>query len=86
MTKMVAMQLQEEWENSVNCPVDLMITRSWISSSLLRPFLFFITHLSTRHQKIQTRNRDCMQSCFKILLESINSTGTFFWFLFLPFG
>lgn len=76
VTKMVAMQLQEEWENSVNCPVDLMITRSWISSSLLRPFLFFITHLSTRHQKIQTRNRDCMQSCFKILLESINSTDS----------
>lgn len=77
MIKMVAVQLQEEWETLVNHHSALM-TRTWISSSLLRPFLFFITYLSIRRQRISTRDVNCIQICFKILLESINSTGTLF--------
>ncbi|XP_052171846.1 E3 ubiquitin-protein ligase UPL7 isoform X2 [Diospyros lotus] len=52
----------------------LSITRSWVSSSLLRPFLFFVTCLSTRCQKIRSQDIHCMQTCFRILLESLNST------------
>lgn len=73
--KMVAVQLQEEWETLVNHHAVLM-TRTWISSSFLRPFLFFITYLSIRHQRIRTRDVDCIRHCFKTLLESINSTDS----------
>lgn len=75
VTKKVAVQLQEEWVALVNCHASL-ITGSWISSVVLRPFLFFVTRLSTQHQKIQTRDIDCMQKCFKILLDSINSSDS----------
>ncbi|KAJ9555073.1 hypothetical protein OSB04_009687 [Centaurea solstitialis] len=71
-TKMVAVQLREEWQAMVNChPVPM--TRAWISINLLRPFLFFVTTLATRGQRFDDRDVDCMQICFKILLESINS-------------
>ncbi|PSS32854.1 E3 ubiquitin-protein like [Actinidia chinensis var. chinensis] len=72
-TKIVAGQLQEEWEMMVDHHA-LSITRSWISNRFLRPFLFFVTCLSTRCQKIHTRDICCMQTCFRILRESINST------------
>uniref|UniRef100_A0A5B6YGI5 HECT-type E3 ubiquitin transferase n=1 Tax=Davidia involucrata TaxID=16924 RepID=A0A5B6YGI5_DAVIN len=73
VTKMVSGQLQQEWEKMLNHHT-VSINRTWISSGFLRPFLFFITNLSTRCQKIRTRDIDCMQNCFRILLESINST------------
>ena len=82
MIKMVAVQLQEEWETLVNHHAVLM-TRTWISSSFLRPFLFFIAYLSIRHQRIRTRDVDCIRHCFKTLLESINSTGTPFFYLII---
>lgn len=72
-TKMVAEQLRQEWEIMLNIHVAPR-TRSWISSRFLRPFLFFNTCLSTRCQKFQSRDIDCMQKCFRILLESINSS------------
>ncbi|XP_002528627.3 E3 ubiquitin-protein ligase UPL7 isoform X1 [Ricinus communis] len=75
VTKKVAFQLQEEWESMLNHH-DGSITASWISNSLLRPFLFFVACSSTRHQKICTRDIYCMQTCFKILLESINCTDS----------
>jgi ubiquitin-protein ligase E3 B len=71
---MVALQLQEEWETLVNRNADGM-TGTWISNAVLRPFLFFTACLSVRHQKIQIRDINCMKTCFRILLESLNSTG-----------
>lgn len=79
---MVALQLQEEWENFVNHHAGLM-SGTQISSSLLRPFLFFITCLTTRNRKIHNRDVNCMERCFKILLESVNSVGTPFSKLFM---
>ncbi|GMP50149.1 hypothetical protein CsSME_00016882 [Camellia sinensis var. sinensis] len=73
VTKIVAGQLQEEWEMMVDRHA-ISVTRSWISNSFLRPFLFFVTCLSTRCQKIQTQDIYCMRTCFRILLESMNST------------
>ncbi|KAF8042732.1 hypothetical protein BT93_A1151 [Corymbia citriodora subsp. variegata] len=73
VTKMAALQLREEWDTLVNHHSGLM-TGTWISCSLLRPFLFFVRCLSVQHQTIQPRNIACMQKCFKILLESIHST------------
>lgn len=83
MIKTVAVELQEEWETLVNHQAVLM-TKTWISSIFLRPFLFFVTHLSIRHQRIHTRDGDCIQHCFKILLESMNSTGTAFFYFLIP--
>lgn len=68
------MKFQEEWESLVKYQAGIM-TREFISSSVLRPFIFFITRLSIRQQKILARELKCMQTCFGILLESINSTG-----------
>lgn len=73
-TKMIALQLQQEWETLIHSHT-VSISSTWISSSLLRPFLFFTTNLSSRYQKIQARDVDCMRNCFRILLESLNSTG-----------
>lgn len=73
-TKMIALQLQRDWRKLISCHTRSTITATWISSSLLRPFLFFTTFLSTRYRKIQARDVDCMQTCFRILLESLNST------------
>ncbi|CAL5387651.1 unnamed protein product [Camellia sinensis] len=73
VTKIVAGQLQEEWEMMVDRHA-ISVTRSWISNSFLRPFLFFVTCLSTRCQKIQTQDIYCMRTCFRILLESMKST------------
>ncbi|TXG58377.1 hypothetical protein EZV62_016206 [Acer yangbiense] len=75
VTRNMAIQLQEEWESLLNYHAGL-ITGTWISSSILRPFLFFITRLSVQHQKIRTRDIDCMEKCFKILLESIDSNDS----------
>ncbi|KAL5740695.1 hypothetical protein ACOSQ2_029875 [Xanthoceras sorbifolium] len=75
VTRNVAIQLQEEWETLVNYHAGL-ITGTWISRSILRPFLFFITCLSAQHQKIRSKDIDCMENCFKILLESIDSSDS----------
>ncbi|XVF76313.1 hypothetical protein PTKIN_Ptkin13bG0256300 [Pterospermum kingtungense] len=71
----VAMKFQEEWESLVNNPDEFMTAKS-ISSSVLRPFIFFITCLSIQHRKILSRELRCMQTCFKVLLESIISTDS----------
>ncbi|XP_062117450.1 E3 ubiquitin-protein ligase UPL7 [Humulus lupulus] len=74
VTLKVALQLQEEWEkNYVDYHVG-SLTCIQISCGVLRPFLFFITYLSTPHKGIQTREINCMHRCFKILLESVNSS------------
>ncbi|KAG5556744.1 hypothetical protein RHGRI_007120 [Rhododendron griersonianum] len=43
LTKIEAGKFQEEWEMMVYAHA-LCITKSWISSSFLRPFLFFVTY------------------------------------------
>ncbi|KAI3522906.1 hypothetical protein L1887_00958 [Cichorium endivia] len=72
-TKMVATHLREEWKEMLKCH-SVPMNRAWISNKLLKPFLFFITTLATRRQKFEDQDVDCMQICFKILLESINSS------------
>ena len=74
MTKMVALQLQQEWEISVNNYTGAM-TAIWISNNLLRPFLFFITRFSTRCQIVHSKKIHSMRICFTILRESLNSLG-----------
>lgn len=73
VAKAVALQLQEEWESLLNRNAGVM-TGTWISNAVLRPFLFFTACLSVQRQKIQVRDINCMQKCFRILLESLNST------------
>lgn len=75
VTKVVALELREEWEKCVNQEAGLVITATWISSNLVRPFLFFITCLSIRHRSIKATEVDSMKNCFQMLLESMNSTG-----------
>ncbi|XP_010558979.1 PREDICTED: E3 ubiquitin-protein ligase UPL7 [Tarenaya hassleriana] len=70
--KRAALELREEWEILLNHHAG-SVTRSWVSSSVLRPFLFFIRSLSVQYQKIQARDISCTQTCFKNLLESMNS-------------
>ncbi|KAK9079365.1 hypothetical protein SSX86_001036 [Deinandra increscens subsp. villosa] len=73
LMKRTALHLQQEWQEMVNChPVPM--SRVWISNNLLRPFLFFVTTLATRGRRFEDRDVDCMRICFKILLESINSS------------
>ncbi|XP_008794042.2 E3 ubiquitin-protein ligase UPL7 [Phoenix dactylifera] len=70
--KKVSEQLQREWETLTDQHNNEM-TSGWISKNLLRPFLFFAARSSTLHQKLQFTNVKCMSTCFKILLQSINS-------------
>ncbi|KAL8245218.1 hypothetical protein R6Q59_011476 [Mikania micrantha] len=71
--KMTAVHLQEEWREMVDCH-SVSISKVWISNNLLRPFLFFVTTLAIRGRKFEDRDIDCMHICFRILLESINSS------------
>ncbi|XP_027350463.1 E3 ubiquitin-protein ligase UPL7 isoform X2 [Abrus precatorius] len=75
VTKMVALQLQQEWEIVVNHYTGVM-TACWISNNLLRPFLFFITRITTQHQKVHIKKIDSMRLCFTILLESMKSSDS----------
>ncbi|GAB4833514.1 E3 ubiquitin-protein ligase upl7 [Ancistrocladus abbreviatus] len=72
VTKRMALQLREEWGLFMTNGSDL--NKTMISCNVLRPFLFFITHLFTARHKIQTQHIRCMHRCFMILLESMNST------------
>ncbi|KAL2345154.1 hypothetical protein Fmac_006439 [Flemingia macrophylla] len=85
VTKMVSLQLQQEWELVVN-HYSGMVTANWISNNLLRPFLFFITRISTQHQKADRKRIDSMKLCFTILLESLKSSDTKLNFCFLATG
>ncbi|WCJ34402.1 ubiquitin-protein ligase 7 [Euphorbia peplus] len=85
LTKKVAKQLQGEWEEMLKHH-DGSVTAEWVSIRVLRPFLFFVRCLSVRHGEISTRDLNCMQTCFKILLESISSTDSRKNFFSLAFG
>lgn len=83
--KRAAFVIQEEWESSLSCHSDTL-TKSWVSSRVLRPFLFFIRSLCVQQQKIEPRDVQCMHTCFKILLESINSNDQGYNFCSLAVG
>ncbi|KAF3774745.1 hypothetical protein EJ110_NYTH52424 [Nymphaea thermarum] len=74
MAKKVAMNLRKEWDIQVSEDAEVL-SCTWVSNTLLRPFLFFITYSSTLYQKPQVTDDKCMLKCFKILLKSINLTG-----------
>ncbi|KAK4348442.1 hypothetical protein RND71_031197 [Anisodus tanguticus] len=71
--KCIALELQQQWESLINRHL-APLKRSSISSQVLRPFLFFTTFLLARYSRIQPREKDCIRSCFGVILESINST------------
>lgn len=73
----LADELQEEWELFMNRH-DALVTCTWISSNLLRPFLLFSTHSSRLQHMLYARNTKQISFCFKILLRSINSAGKAF--------
>ena len=71
--KKVAEKIREEWKALAYQPN--YKDRRWISANLIRPFLFFTTQPSTLHQTLQSTNVECMLTCFKLILQSINSAG-----------
>ncbi|XP_019250775.1 PREDICTED: E3 ubiquitin-protein ligase UPL7 [Nicotiana attenuata] len=71
--KSVALELQQQWESMINSHL-APLKKSYISSQVLRPFIFFTTFLLARYRRIQDREKDCIRSCFRVILESINST------------
>lgn len=73
VTMKVALELQKEWNVSLNDASGQM-DKTWISGFLLRPFLFFVTHLSLRQRTVQSQAVNSMRRCFVILLENLNST------------
>ncbi|MFS8004300.1 putative HECT domain-containing protein [Helianthus anomalus] len=73
LMKMTAVHIRDEWQEMVKC-YSVPMSRVWVSNDLLRPFLFFVTTLATRGRRFADRDVECMQICFKILLESINSS------------
>ncbi|KAI3937413.1 hypothetical protein MKX01_040079 [Papaver californicum] len=75
VTKKLVVKVRQEWEEAVvNCQPDVVITGEWVSSCLLRPFLYFITRSSIAQKNLEERNLNCILTCFKILLQSIDST------------
>ncbi|KAK6126292.1 hypothetical protein DH2020_039937 [Rehmannia glutinosa] len=70
--KSVALGLRQEWEIMMNNRAGALSVLK-ISSEILRPFLFFINYLSVRCGKIGATERDCMMSCFRVVLENIAS-------------
>ncbi|XP_060201350.1 E3 ubiquitin-protein ligase UPL7-like [Lycium barbarum] len=72
--KCIALELQQQWESLINSHL-APLKNSSISSQVLRPFLFFTTFLLARSSRIQPREKDCIRSCFGVILESINSTN-----------
>ncbi|KAK9126533.1 hypothetical protein Scep_015379 [Stephania cephalantha] len=73
VTKKVALQTQKELEATLN-DQNVAITNTWVSHSLLRPFLFFATRLSYANLKQKTDNVKCLLACFKIIWKSLNYT------------
>ncbi|XP_066390879.1 E3 ubiquitin-protein ligase UPL7 isoform X3 [Miscanthus floridulus] len=68
----VSEQLHEDWELLMNQP-NIDLTTQWISRKMLRPFLFFITQPSSWHNGLQSKTVESILTCFKIILNSINS-------------
>lgn len=71
-TESAALRLLAEWEVMMKSRSG-SLSGIQMSSEILRPFIFFINYLSVRHGKIGDRDRDCMMTCFRIVLEDITS-------------
>ncbi|KAG0485960.1 hypothetical protein HPP92_010039 [Vanilla planifolia] len=71
--KKVGKQLQGQWTALVDS-YDNQETVDWISSNLIRPFLFF-TSSFTSHLNLNLATEGCLSVCFRILLQSINTAG-----------
>uniref|UniRef100_A0A1D1Z229 HECT-type E3 ubiquitin transferase n=1 Tax=Anthurium amnicola TaxID=1678845 RepID=A0A1D1Z229_9ARAE len=69
----VADQLQQDWEILVNHR-DALVTSTWISTNLLRPFLLFAAHPSRLQEMLRSMNTKPIFLCFQVLLQSIDST------------
>ncbi|KAH6807413.1 hypothetical protein C2S51_028521 [Perilla frutescens var. frutescens] len=67
-----ALRVREEWEMMITSRSG-SLTGMQMSREILRPFLFFINYLSVRLRRIGARDRDCMISCFRIVLDDITS-------------
>ncbi|KAK9755521.1 hypothetical protein RND81_01G031600 [Saponaria officinalis] len=85
VTLRVALELQEEW-NLLLHDASGLSSKTWISCCLLRPFLFFITHVFPRQHIIQTKAVSSMRSCFLIILKNIDSTDPNVNFCSLAYG
>ncbi|CAM0875437.1 unnamed protein product [Alopecurus aequalis] len=72
LIRKISEQLHEEWEVLINQP-DNNLTSQWISSTMLRPFLFFISQPSSWYKGQQIKTSKSITRCFKIILNSINS-------------
>ena len=82
MIRVVSEQLHEDWKLLMNQP-NIDLTNQWISRKMLRPFLFFITQPSSWYEGQQSKTVESILTCFKIILNSINSTGMSFLVLLL---
>ncbi|KAG2536101.1 hypothetical protein PVAP13_9NG157200 [Panicum virgatum] len=71
--RVVSEQLHEDWKLLMNQP-NIDLTNQWISRKMLRPFLFFITQPSSWYEGQQSKTVESILTCFKIILNSINST------------
>ncbi|CAA0829703.1 E3 ubiquitin-protein ligase UPL7 [Striga hermonthica] len=70
--RMVALKLRDDWETRMSkfCGA---CAGMQISIEIVRPFIFFINYICLRCGEIGARDRDCMISCFKLVLENVNS-------------
>ncbi|PKU78379.1 E3 ubiquitin-protein ligase UPL7 [Dendrobium catenatum] len=71
--KKVGGHLQEEWEILAD-GCNNHETVDWLSSNLIRPFLFFTSHSLASHRKLNFADVKCFSMCFRILLQNINIT------------
>jgi len=80
----ISEQLHEDWELLMNQP-NIDLTTQWISRKMLRPFLFFIIQPSSWYNGQWSRTVESILTCFKIILNSINSMGMWFLVILLMF-
>ncbi|KAH0457572.1 hypothetical protein IEQ34_012887 [Dendrobium chrysotoxum] len=73
--KKVGGHLQEEWEILAD-GYNNQETVGWLSSNLIRPFLFFTSHSLASHRKLNFADVKCFSMCFRILLQNINITDS----------
>ncbi|XP_020573828.1 E3 ubiquitin-protein ligase UPL7 [Phalaenopsis equestris] len=68
-------QLQEEWEVLAD-GFSNHETVGWLSSNLIRPFLFFTSYSLASHRKLNFAEVKCFSLCFRILLQNINTADS----------
>lgn len=68
-------QLQEEWIVLADC-YNNHETAGWLSSNLIRPFLFFSSHSMRFHRKLNETEMKYFSTCFRILLQNMNTADS----------